>query len=73
MYKSPVEIIYEEIQKEIQDDVTNNTMEVIKSYGIKVDPDELIKALNYDRHQYEKGYEDGYEDAVKASTELGFW
>lgn len=31
----------------------------IQTYNINVDKDELIKALNYDRHQYEKGFSDG--------------
>lgn len=28
--------------------------------GIYVDKEELIKALRYDRQQYDKGYADGY-------------
>ena len=34
----------------------DNLMSVIKSYGIDVNRAELLKALNYDRDQYEKGY-----------------
>ena len=30
--------------------------------GVNVDKDELVKALAYDRHQYEKGYVDGHKD-----------
>lgn len=33
--------------------------------GIHVDKDELVKALNYDRHQYLKGYRDGLAEAEK--------
>lgn len=34
----------------------------IKSYGVNVDKEELIKALNYDRQQYQKGYADGIKE-----------
>ena len=53
-YISPIEIA-ERISNQIED----NIMEVIFSYGIKIDKNELIKALAYDRGQYEKGYTDG--------------
>ena len=32
---------------------------------VSVDKDELIRALQYDRGQYEKGYEDGKRDSVR--------
>ena len=35
------------------------TLQAIQKVGIKVDKDELVKALAYDRGQYEKGYADG--------------
>lgn len=33
--------------------------EITRKIGVDVNKDELIRALNYDRHQYEKGYTDG--------------
>jgi hypothetical protein len=43
-------------------------MEAVSKYCISVDKDELIKALNYDREQYEIGYKEGrakaYEDII---------
>ncbi len=39
-------------------------MEVLHSIGVKVDKDELLKALEYDRGQYNVGYKDGYRDAL---------
>lgn len=53
-YESPIEIA-EKMSNQIDGDIMN----VILSYGIKVDKNELIKALSYDRGQYEKGYTDG--------------
>ena len=34
------------------------TLKIQEKIGIDVDKEELIKALNYDRQQYEKGYAD---------------
>ncbi len=33
---------------------------LMKRYAFDVDIDELIKAVNYDRNQYEKGFNDGF-------------
>jgi len=53
-YSSPIEIA-NRMTSQLEEDI----MKVIFSYGIEVDKDELIKALAYDREQYEKGYADG--------------
>lgn len=53
-YISPIEIA-EKMSNQIEKDI----IEVVLSYGIKVDKDELVKALSYDRKQYEIGYADG--------------
>ena len=39
----------------MEDDV----VKAVQSYGIVVDKKELLRALGYDRGQYDKGYEDG--------------
>lgn len=54
MYKSPIDIIYSDVQMKLEDEVCK----AIQNVGINVDKDELIKALSYDRQQYEKGYAD---------------
>ena len=33
-------------------------------YQVNIDKEELIKALNYDREQYEKGFYDGFSKAM---------
>lgn len=60
MYESPIKMIYEDIKNEQENDV----YKVIMSYGIDVDKDELLRALNYDRRQYEAGYRDGVIDVI---------
>ena len=49
-----------DIQSQIIKNEENRLLyHVTQSIGYKVDKDELIKALQYDRQQYEKGYKDG--------------
>lgn len=61
MYKSPIETLQTEIQIQFEDDC----IKAIQSHGFIVDKEELVKALNYDRKQYEKGYSDGYAKALE--------
>lgn len=58
MYESPIEIIQRDIANGIQVKMENDICNAICSYGINVNREELIKALNYDRQQYEEGYWD---------------
>jgi hypothetical protein len=55
MYESPIEIITKQMRTQFED----NVFKAIQDYGIVVDRDELIKALQYDREQYDKGFADG--------------
>lgn len=56
-YESPIEII-PKIQARIEEDFKNNVVRAVQSYGINVNKDELMKALAYDRNQYNKGFTD---------------
>lgn len=71
-YKSPINIIQEEMRTKFDNDVLESVINV----GIKVNKDELIKALEYDRNQYLQGYEEAkeiYEKALdKACEELAY-
>ncbi|MBQ3184155.1 MAG: hypothetical protein IJB57_10895 [Clostridia bacterium] len=69
MYESVVRIIHDDLRIKQEESV----MTVIQNLGIDVNKEELIKALQYDRDQYDKGYADGYEDAhedIKKLPEL---
>lgn len=79
MYKLPIEIVHgmkfdDSIEREIATALAKSTdnyiYKSILNAGINVDKDELLKALNYDRRQYEKGYEDGFEAGIKKAEEL---
>lgn len=56
-YDSPIRLIAGEIQTEID----NQIYRAVQQVDIQVDKDELIKALQYDRQQYDKGYRVGYD------------
>jgi hypothetical protein len=43
----------------IQEAYENTIIEGVHKVGVSVDKDELVKALAYDRGQYEKGFEEG--------------
>ena len=59
MYKSPIEVVYGQLQTKFEGDV----IKAVQSYHINVDKEELIKALDYDRDQYEAGYNAGFRAA----------
>lgn len=59
-YQSPIEICIGQMRMEQE----NNIFKAIQDYGVSVDKEELIKALEYDRRQYEQGYVCGYNKAM---------
>ena len=65
-YESPitgfVSNIVEQFEKAREDEICATIKE---QYAIDVNREELIKALNYDRGQYNKGYSDGYKEAER--------
>ena len=70
MYDPIIEVttqMQEEIDRQLGDAVVARLK---VNYAIDVQPDELIKALAYDRDQYHKGYQDGYRRAYKKFAEL---
>lgn len=58
-YESPITAIYEQIATQINQDFEDRIMAEVKmKVDVNVNKEELIKALNYDRGQYEKGFRD---------------
>lgn len=71
MYKSPIEMIYGELQTQMEQKNEEMVIKAIREVGVNVDKEELIKALQYDRNQYTKGYKDGKNDVLdKIRTEM---
>lgn len=85
MYKSPIELIRadtlfsntrsieeeiaEQMEKPVAIGIDNYILESIRRVDVIVDREELLKALAYDRQQYQKGYRDGVRDAVEKLKE----
>lgn len=82
MYDCPVTLYeypsYMETVNQINDAMNvqkeEHILNVIRqNIDIKIDRTELLKALQYDRDQYNKGYQDGYNtgksESIKVNTE----
>ncbi len=55
MYESPINVAMGKMQMQVE----GETYRVVQEIGVNVDKEELLKALQYDRGQYDKGYKDG--------------
>ena len=63
MYQSPISI-YETAMETIIEQRENAIFAKVQdAFDVQVDKAELIRALQYDRGQYEKGFRDGLESA----------
>ena len=60
-YQSPIEVFQTQMQSQIVGEIYKAVMKV----GVNVDKDELLKALQYDRNQYQKGYTDRDSEIVR--------
>lgn len=62
-WEPPITRIYEDIRNEMVRQEEENCMYAIEqSIGYKVDKEALIKALQYDKGQYDRGYMDGAKE-----------
>jgi hypothetical protein len=61
MYESPIEIITTGVHLLVEE----NVYKTVTKLGINVDKEGLLRALQYDREQYQKGYDDGCKKAIK--------
>lgn len=60
-YQSPIEVIQTQMRNQIEGEIYKAVMNV----GVNVDKEELLKALKYDREQYQKGYKDRDDQIVR--------
>ena len=65
-YISPLELTIRRISEELIEKQEGQVIEAIYQQGITVNKEELIKALDYDRHQYEQGFRDGQKSIKEA-------
>ncbi len=64
-YSSPIEIFINDVKYSMEQAV----LAAVNKCEIKVNKDELIKALTYDRQQYEEGYKNAMKQMPKPLTE----
>lgn len=70
-YKSPIDICITQMRIDREKAIEDQVFRATQSINVDVNKEELIKALRYDRNQYEKGYKDGYDDGYdKHSSEV---
>ena len=72
-YKSPIDLYIKKVAQEITTRRENEIVAQITEYtGLDIDKNELVRALAYDRDQYNKGFRAGYERALfDISCQLG--
>lgn len=58
-YESPIEVFEETISSQYNKTLEEAVWKEVTRIGVSVDKHELIRALRYDRGQYERGYNDG--------------
>lgn len=72
MYKSPIEIIWNDIVSDAVGKADEYLIRCVRQAGVNVDRDELVKALKYDRGQYEKGWNDREAEIVRCKDCIRF-
>ena len=72
-YESPILIVASDMYTEIVKQRENNICTAIQNVGIDVNKEELIKALKYDRDQYEQGYRDALKTTVQKHGRWEKW
>lgn len=71
MYESPIDKIYGDIESKIVQHEEGQIMYAVEqAIGYAVDKEELVKALTYDRKQYERGFEDGKQYVLSKIGEI---
>ena len=87
MYKPPMELtcgplqfreaantaLVEDMTDYMNEQQEKILMEATRTVGISIDKEELVKAINYDRHQYEQGYDDGFKDGLQEGSNFNDW
>ena len=64
MYESPITLMIKEMAGQVAKHLDEETFNAVRVVLPMVDQEELIRALRYDRGQYDKGYADGRRDAM---------
>lgn len=67
IYKSPIDLILSDMTFRMEDHICK----AVQNVGVSVDKEEMIRALQYDRGQYQVGFEEGHIDGYnQAMSEM---
>ena len=64
MVLTPLSAIYKEVKKDIDGQIIESVLKATRAVNVTVDKEELLRALRYDRDQYDKGYADAKAEIV---------
>ena len=67
-YKSPIDICITQLRIDREKAVEEQVFRAVQGIKVDVNKEELIRALRYDRDQYDNGYKDGYDDGYDRNT-----
>lgn len=67
-YESPINIIQDTVNEIVE--MHDNTVYMKIREIVDVDKKELLKALAYDRDQYDKGYKEGYKRGLEEGKQM---
>jgi hypothetical protein len=65
MYESPIDLLMSNIQTQIVEQQEEAIYKAVFDIGVNVTKDELLRALAYDRQQYEIGFADAMDSLVR--------
>lgn len=65
MYEPPIKLMRTQINTTMDEEI----LKAVFRTGVVVDKEELLRALEYDRQQYNKGYHDGFADGLREAGE----
>ena len=69
-YVSPISVHIARVKEQLMAEMQDQVVEAVARVGITVDKEELIKALAYDREQFDRGYDSALRIVRKALFDL---
>ena len=69
-YSSPIRITEEGYKTEFSKELDKEILRIVHSFHIDVNHEELTKALEYDRNQFDEGFKKGYSEGYKVAMIL---
>ena len=72
-YQSPITLTYDELTSELIKQNEEAVLKAVMRCDVQIDKEELLKALKYDRDQFDKGFNTGFIEGCSAVEDLLFY